>query len=195
MLGTIMPIEELLWKILTDAWVLGEIGIAIFTYTRPGQGKVQDRGTQLLLWIVIFGSFFIGGWMHASFPADMPGRNAVLLPLAIALMALGLAIRAAAIVNLGRAFSANVATRTAQTLNRSGLYRFVRHPSYLGLEIIFLAAGVHSRRWPCLAVEFIPPTLALLYRIHVEEKVLLAAFGQDYVEYSRTTKRLFPGIY
>jgi protein-S-isoprenylcysteine O-methyltransferase Ste14 len=190
-----MSIQELIWKILTDAWVLGEIAVAIFTYTRPTRGKVQDRGTQILLWIVIFGSFWIGGSMHSHFPFDMPGRHTVLVPLAIALIAAGLAIRATAIFTLGRAFSANVATRASQTLNRSGLYRLVRHPSYLGLEIIFLAAGVHSRTWACLAVEFIPPTLALLYRIHVEEKVLLGAFGEDYVEYSRTTKRLIPGIY
>lgn len=195
MLGTVMSMQELLWKILTDAWVLGEIAVAIFTYTRPSEGKVQDRGTQILLWIVIFGSFFAGGWMHRYFPADMPGRHSVLVPLAIVLIVLGLAIRATAIFNLGKAFSANVATRASQTLNRSGLYRFVRHPSYLGLEIIFLAAGVHSRTWVCLAIEFIPPTLALLYRIHVEEIALRRAFGADYDDYARTTKRLVPGIY
>jgi protein-S-isoprenylcysteine O-methyltransferase Ste14 len=190
-----MPIQNSLWNILSGAWVLGEIAIAIFTYTRPGQGKVQDRGTQILLWIVIVGSFFAGGWMHGYFPADMPGREVVLRPLAIVLLTLGLAIRATAIFTLGRAFSANVATRASQSLQRSGLYRFVRHPSYLGLEIIFPAAGLHSRTWVCLAVEFIPPTLALLYRIHVEEQALLGAFGSEYADYSRTTKRLIPGVY
>jgi protein-S-isoprenylcysteine O-methyltransferase Ste14 len=39
------------------------------------------------------------------------------------------------------------------------------------------------------------PTAALLYRIHVEEIALTGAFGEDYVEYSRVTKRLIPGIY
>lgn len=193
MLG-IMPTQELLWKILTDAWVLGEIAVAVFTYTRPSQGKVQDRGTQVLLWIVIFGSFWIGGSLHSHFPFDMPGRHRVLVPLAIALIALGLAIRSTAIFTLGKAFSANVATTASQTLNRSGLYRLVRHPSYLGLEIIILAAGLHSRTWICLAVEFVPPTLALLYRIHVEEIALRRAFGAAYDDYARTTKRLIPGI-
>jgi len=190
-----MSIQELLWKILTDAWVLGEIAVAIFTYTRPSKGKVQDRGTQILLWIVIFGSFWIGGWMHSRFPFDMPGRQHVLVPLAIVLIIAGLTIRATAIFTLGRGFSANVAVRTSQTLKRTGLYRFVRHPSYTGLEIIILAAGVHSRTWACFAVEFIPPTLALLYRIHVEEIALRRAFGADYEDYARTTKRLIPGIY
>jgi protein-S-isoprenylcysteine O-methyltransferase Ste14 len=39
------------------------------------------------------------------------------------------------------------------------------------------------------------PTAALLYRIHVEEMALTEAFGEEYLEYSRTTKRLLPGIY
>jgi len=47
----------------------------------------------------------------------------------------------------------------------------------------------------CLAVVPIPPTLAVLYRIQVEESALLLAFGSDYEVYSRTTKRLIPGIY
>jgi len=190
-----MLTQELLWKILTDAWVLGEIAVAVFTYTRSGRGKVQDRGTQILLWIVIIGSFWIDGWMHSFLPNDMPGRHGVLVPLAIELMVLGLAIRATAILSLGKAFSANVAIRSSQTLQRSGLYRFVRHPSYSGLEIIFLAAGVHTRTWACLAVCFIPPTVALLYRIHVEEIALRRAFGAEYDDYARTTKRLIPGLY
>ena len=46
-----------------------------------------------------------------------------------------------------------------------------------------------------LAAAFIPPTLAVLYRIQVEETALRGLFGDEYVAYSRTTKRLFPGIY
>ena len=190
-----MSIQELTWDILMDVWLAGEIAVAVFTYTRPSRGKVQDRGTQILLWIVIIGSFWVGGWMHGHFPSDMPGRRTVLRPLAIALAAAGLTIRATAIFTLGRAFSANVATTATQTLQRSGLYRYVRHPSYTGLEIIFLAAALHSRTWACLAVDFVPPTLALLYRIHVEEIALRRAFGAEYDDYARTTKRLIPGIY
>jgi protein-S-isoprenylcysteine O-methyltransferase Ste14 len=33
------------------------------------------------------------------------------------------------------------------------------------------------------------------YRIRVEEAVLVAAFGQDYVAYQRTTRRIIPLIY
>jgi protein-S-isoprenylcysteine O-methyltransferase Ste14 len=35
----------------------------------------------------------------------------------------------------------------------------------------------------------------LLYRIRVEEAALTQAFGDDYLEYSKNTKRLIPGVY
>ena len=82
-----------------------------------------------------------------------------------------------------------------QRLQRSGLYGLVRHPSYLGLELILLAFALHARTWACFAVVLVPTTLAVLYRIHVEETALRLAFGAEYEDYSRSTKRLIPGVY
>ena len=38
-------------------------------------------------------------------------------------------------------------------------------------------------------------TIFLLFRIRIEEKMLIEAFGEDYEEYKRNTKRLIPYIY
>jgi protein-S-isoprenylcysteine O-methyltransferase Ste14 len=186
---------EFVFRVLTDVWLAGEILIALLTTTRRGQGKIQDRGTQILLWVVIVASLRIDEWMHRLFPVDMPGSHSWLRPAALGILILGLAVRAVAVITLGRAFSANVATHADQELQRRGLYRLVRHPSYLGLELILLALALHARTWACFAVVLIPPTLAVLYRIHVEETALRLAFGSDYEDYSRNTKRLIPGVY
>jgi len=42
---------------------------------------------------------------------------------------------------------------------------------------------------------FAYPSVAVLYRIYVEEKALLETLGQDYAEYGDVTKRLIPGIF
>jgi protein-S-isoprenylcysteine O-methyltransferase Ste14 len=186
---------ESLFKVLTEIWVVGEILIALFTTTFRGKGKIQDHGTQILLWVVIIASFKIDGWMHQFIRNDMPGSYSWLRPVAVAVLILGMGVRAVAVVTLGKAFSANVALRAGQKLRRSGLYRIVRHPSYFGLELILLACALHTRTWACFAVVLVPPTLALLYRIHVEENALRLAFGADYEDYCRTTKRLIPGVY
>lgn len=186
---------ESVFNAFAAAWALGEIILAVVTTTGWKQGKVHDRGTQILLWIVIVVSLNIVGWVHKIFPVDMPGSYSWLRPVAFGILILGLGIRAAAIFKLGKAFSANVALLPGQRLQRSGLYVLVRHPSYLGLELIFLAFALHSRTWACFAVVFVPPTLAVLLRIHVEETALRLAFGAEYEDYSRTTKRLIPGVY
>jgi len=180
------------WTGLYLGWVAGEIFIAIATRTRRADAKVQDRGTQGILWIVIIAALSLSGWLQAILPHDMPHA---LRPISLGLLVVGLGVRIAAILTLGRSFTANVATHSAQTLEQRGLYSIVRHPSYLGMEIIFLAIGLHARNWICLAVCFIPTTLAVLWRIRVEEIALRALFGEQYTAYSRTTKRLLPGIY
>jgi protein-S-isoprenylcysteine O-methyltransferase Ste14 len=186
---------EFFFGVLTNVWCAGELLVALFTTTRQGQGKIQDRGTQIILWVVLIGAFRIEEWMHGFLAPDMPGSYSWLRPAAFGILVLGLVVRVVAIVTLGRAFSANVAMRDGQRLQRSGLYSLVRHPSYLGLELILLALAVHARTWACFAVAFIPSTLAVLYRMHVEEAALRTAFGDEYDDYSRSTKRLIPGVY
>jgi protein-S-isoprenylcysteine O-methyltransferase Ste14 len=78
---------------------------------------------------------------------------------------------------------------------RSGLYRVLRHPSYLGLLMVFVAIAIHSRNWISFVVAVVPTTAALIYRIQVEEQALQEAFGEEYAQYSRVTKRLVPGVY
>jgi protein-S-isoprenylcysteine O-methyltransferase Ste14 len=182
------------WTGLYLGWVAGEIFIALATRARGGDAKSHDRGTQVILWVVIIAALTASGFLQAFLRPDMPFRN-VLHPLSLALLVAGLVVRIAAILTLGRSFTANVATRATQTIVRRGLYRVVRHPSYLGMEIIFLAVGIHARNWICLAVCFIPPTLAVHWRIHVEEIALRSAFGDEYIAYSGVTRRLIPGVY
>jgi protein-S-isoprenylcysteine O-methyltransferase Ste14 len=184
-----------LWGALYWAWVASEIVILLATRTRRSTGTVRDRGSLLLLWPVIIASITAGIWIgethaHTLFHGAHWVRYA-----ALALLVAGLALRWTAIVTLGKSFSANVAIHATQTLNRAGLFALVRHPSYSGMLVIFIAIGLHTRNWLALAITVIPPTAALLYRIHVEELALREAFGQQYTDYSATTKRLIPGIF
>ena len=186
---------EFLFNAVTNIWVIGEVALALITTTRPGKGKIKDQGTQIVLWVVLIASFKVDYWMHRFFAADMPGSDSWLRPAAFAFLVIGLAVRIVSIATLGKAFSANVAVLAGQRLQRGGLYGLVRHPSYLGLELIFLAFALHAQTWACFAVLLFPPTLAVLYRMHVEENALRQAFGAEYDDYSRRTKRLIPGIY
>jgi protein-S-isoprenylcysteine O-methyltransferase Ste14 len=185
----------LLWKILLYGWTASEVYIAVATRTRSGGGKRQDRGSMAILWITIVASITAAEWIAAASTQNMFRGSNWLKVAAISVMVAGLLIRWTAIVSLGKAFSANVAIRPAQTVYRSGLYHFVRHPSYTGLLLAFVAIALHECNWLSAAVVIIPTTLALLYRIHVEEAALQQAFGAEYKAYIKTTNRLIPGIY
>jgi len=187
-----------LWLILDYGWIASEIYIGVATRTRNGSGTVRDRGTLYLLWLVIVVSITAGTWIsEANGPLgfDRPGEGHWLKLTALLILIAGLALRWSAILSLGKSFSSNVAIHSTQTVLKTGLYRWMRHPSYTGLLLCILAVGLHTLNWISLLVITIPTAAVLLYRIHVEEIALREAFGEEYLEYSRRTKRLVPGVY
>ena len=186
-----------MWGALYAVWVLSEIGILIFTRARAKTAGPQnhDRGSLLLLWPVITVSIFLGTWYGRVHPPDLFRDASEARSVSIALLVLGLAIRWMAILKLGRSFTANVVIQQKQRVEKSGIFRFVRHPSYSGLLIIFVGIALNTRAWIGFAIVLVPIAIALLYRIHVEEKALSNAFGEEYRSYCRSTKRLIPGIF
>jgi protein-S-isoprenylcysteine O-methyltransferase Ste14 len=126
----------------------------------------------------------------------MPGAVSLWMrPAALGVLIFALALRWAAVLTLGKSFSSNVAIRESQTVYKQGLYRWMRHPSYTGLLLCFVAVGLHSRNWVSMLIVMVPTTAVLLRRIRVEEATLRRHFGEEYVEYSRHTSRLIPGVY
>lgn len=77
----------------------------------------------------------------------------------------------------------------------TGVYRMIRHPAYLGYLASLLGIGFILGNWVGLMALVVLPLLGILYRIHVEERVLLDHFGAAYEEYAKRTKRLLPGIW
>src|SRR5580698_8231599 len=97
-----------LWVWLMYGWGAGEILLALFVRARGGRTTIQDRGTQFILWGVIFGSIFASEWVVHLFPSSIPGGHWLRVA-GVALMMIGLAVRITAIVTLGRFFTVNVA--------------------------------------------------------------------------------------
>jgi protein-S-isoprenylcysteine O-methyltransferase Ste14 len=184
-----------LWKVLVYGWCTCEVMLGIATRTRRGGGEVKDRGSLILMWVTIFLAIFAGEATRRSMPSNMFGGAHWLVVVAIIVLLAGICLRTTAILSLGKAFSSNVAIRSNQKIYRGGLYRFLRHPAYTGSLLAFLGLGIEVRNWMGFCVLFVPVCAAFLYRIHVEEIALNEAFGDEYADYSRHTKRLIPGIY
>ncbi|NCI46568.1 isoprenylcysteine carboxylmethyltransferase family protein [Sediminibacterium sp. WSJ-3] len=111
------------------------------------------------------------------------------------LLAAGIGIRVWAIQTLGKHFTATVTLTNDHQLVRSGPYRWVRHPSYLGAFMAITGCPVFLNAWWATGVAIAAMTIAYYLRIGVEEKMLSAYFGDKYLEYSKQTKRIIPFIW
>ncbi len=107
----------------------------------------------------------------------------------------GLLLRLIAIRQLGKSFTVDVQIAEGQSLKRTGLYAYIRHPSYTGILMAFTGLAITYSNWISLVVILVPVFIAFGYRIRVEEAALRTEFGDTYLEYSRKTKRLVPFIF
>jgi protein-S-isoprenylcysteine O-methyltransferase Ste14 len=113
----------------------------------------------------------------------------------MALIVAGLTIRWRAILTLKRQFTVDVSIRKDHRIVKTGIYRLIRHPAYAGSLLSFFGLGLFFTNYLSLIVIFLPICSAFLYRMTIEEKILVATFGEEYRDYYRTTKRLLPGVY
>lgn len=106
----------------------------------------------------------------------------------------GLIIRYIAFTTLGRFFSRTLRETENHTLVTNGIYQYIRHPGYLSDLLIFI--GIALAMSNLIPIVIIPVTFApaYIYRIHVEEKMLIEIFGEQYRKYQQTSKRLIPFV-
>lgn len=188
----------MLRSILTVIVVLfpiSEIVLAVVKRANARGATVDDRGSMRLLWLVVGASVFVAAGFQWVPAASIKVPAALLEVLALALLLLGLVVRWSAILTLGRFFTVDVAVQSDHHLVETGLYRYIRHPSYSGLLLLFLGLGVYFANWLSLAALTVPVLLAVLKRISLEERVLRDGLGKSYSEYCTRTRKLVPGLF
>jgi len=156
--------------------------------------KIQkDKGSLILLWITITICFTLG-FIFAYW--RVWGLNEYLIyGCGLFIILLGFVVRWASILQLKKAFTVDVAVGAEQKLKTDGMYKIIRHPSYLGLWLIMIGFSISMNSLISIALVIIPMFLAINYRVIVEEKVLAEGFGDAYKNYQSTTKRLIPYVY
>lgn len=97
-------------------------------------------------------------------------------------------------VALGKMYSAEVTIQENHELVTTGLYRYIRHPRYLGAIFIALGLSLLFRSWIGLVVS-IPLLVVILLRIKDEEAVLSKEFGLEWEVYLKQSWRLIPYLY
>lgn len=169
--------------------------VALFTSGNLSAGEREDRGNRWVL--ATFGVIgVLAGWLPAYtdrlefWTLDGDG----LRWLGVVVFTVGGALRLWPVFVLGRRFSGLVAIQPGHTLVTTGIYRVIRHPSYLGLLISSLgwALAFRSGVGVLLTVLTLVPVIG---RINAEERLLRSEFRAEYDAYRSRTSRLVPGVY
>jgi len=126
---------------------------------------------------------------------EPPGSTAVWGLAGAVLCAAGILIRGSAVWILGRAYSPMVAVQPGQDVITHEPYRFVRHPAYTGVLLMFAGIGVSFANLGSVAACVVLPLAAILNRLRVEEPVLERELGEEYRRYAKGKARLIPGVW
>jgi protein-S-isoprenylcysteine O-methyltransferase Ste14 len=155
---------------------------------------MNDKGSLWLLYVLIT----LGYALSFSIGATKIGRAYhwnTFFALGMALVVVGFIIRMYSILTLNQYFTYSVAKVENHKIVETGLYKFIRHPGYLGQLIIFMGISISISNWLSILFMMIPVTLGYLYRINVEEKFMMDQFGEDYQRYQNRTRRIIPLLY
>ena len=197
-----------MWKYFTISMII-RYSAVLFTYvwgaieifqqikqSKQNQEKTNyDKGSLVLL----YGAIFIGYCIGIPFAFLTFGRiewgEPYLAIFGSAVIFAGIYIRFIAIRTLSRYFTYIVSIQGQHELIDQGIYRYIRHPAYLGELLIFFGIGLAFANWVSLASLCVFPIIAFNIRINLEEKVLLGHFGAHYAAYQKRTWRLIPWIF
>ncbi len=149
-----------------------------------------------LCWL--YGLITVGYALSFSIGATKIGRIHdwnTFFAIGIALFVIGLMIRIHSILTLKQYFTYSVAKVENHKLIETGLYKFIRHPGYLGQLIIFIGISTSISNWLSIPFMVIPVAIGYIYRIKVEERFMIEQMGEKYLNYQKRTKSLIPMIY
>jgi len=178
--------------------VLHLLMIPIMTFSTSGRSKGLKHTPDwrpffpLLVFHSLF-TAFVMPYMDARDLWVLPGGD-LLRWTGFMVLAAGVALRLGPMLELGRRFVSVVALQPDHTVHTGGFYRWVRHPSYLGILLMDLGfAGVFRS---VVALALMPVVIWMFKRrMDVEEAFMVEQFGGEYADYMGRTRRVLPGIY
>jgi protein-S-isoprenylcysteine O-methyltransferase Ste14 len=98
-------------------------------------------------------------------------------------------------IQIDRATESAQASMAGPPLIRTGLFRYIRHPSYAGQWLAWMG-------WPLIysapitaAAMLVGGALVVGQQIREEETRMLERFGEEYASYMRETDRLIPSLW
>jgi protein-S-isoprenylcysteine O-methyltransferase Ste14 len=185
------PLDAAMFGVSLLVWMTIEVSQS---FRHRAEATNQDRGSMTALRLTTIAGILLAAFALRLTSFNFP-YNATVFGGALVLVWAGIALRVWCFITLGRYFTFTVQTSADQPIITSGPYRWLRHPSYLGLLLIIAGIGVTYEN-PVSAAAIIGGVLVgLINRIRVEEAALAATKGAAYSEYAKGRKRILPFVW
>ncbi len=200
-LGYALPLigkPELLWN---NKILFLMLCCAVIVFTQPAmdasEAKEKSATDRQSYWWILGLSLagMIAPLIDWAYLQKAPSLLTPMTAIGGALIAAGIIIRVWSIRILGKFFTATVQIQEDHRLIQDGPYGLVRHPSYLGAFMAFVGSGLFLNSALGALIAAVSMMIAYRYRISMEEKVLMSAFGQQYIRYQKRTKKMIPLIW
>ena len=143
--------------------------------------------------VAVHHAVFYALLLAAPLEAVVLGGTPVGRAAGLVVFAAGVALYRAGARALGDSLSPFVQPVAGGALARTGPYRLLRHPMYLGQALIAVGAPLTLGAWRSLGLSLVALAV-LVVRGRREEAALRRAFA-DYDAYARRTKRIVPYVF
>ena len=107
----------------------------------------------------------------------------------------GLFLRLDSIEVLGKFFTNEVQVGAGWKLIKTGTYKYIRHPTYLGAFMTLLGTSLLFEAYLSLLFSAFCLITVYIFRIYLEEKTLQSHFGDIYLEYKKSTWAFIPFLW
>jgi protein-S-isoprenylcysteine O-methyltransferase Ste14 len=152
------------------------------------------RTIHLMLTLCAFGLMLAPGLRNSPLGGRWLPDTDFVFALGAVTVAAGLGFAAWARVHLGQYWSGTITLKAGHRLIRTGPYALARHPIYTGFVSAIAGSAVALGEWRGLmAIALV--VVAYLRKIQMEERWLIAEFGEEYARYQREVKALMPFIF
>src|SRR5512132_1931516 len=171
------------WLVFVAIWVIAAVSTKRTVYRESWAQRLR----YWVLLVIAYVLLFYG--RRLPYPLSL-GIISHVTPTAWAaavLCVIGLAFALWARVTLGRNWSGVVTLKEGHELVECGPYRFVRHPIYTAIAIMFFATALAQGHLPGF-VGTLLMFVSFWIKLREEEKLMLQQFPDQYADYRRRAK-------
>jgi protein-S-isoprenylcysteine O-methyltransferase Ste14 len=187
----------LAFSVVMASWFAFVVVFASFLRQKAPSAPDNKRERTSIVGIALQGVGYAIVWILRRPPFSPIVSASQFVEIALAVLTMTVAIGSvwfcsAAVRTLGKQWSITARVLEGHKLITSGPYSVVRNPIYTGMFGMLLATGLAISHWIGLLIAIIVFAVGTAIRVRSEEKLLRAAFGEEFEAYERKVPAVVP---